>query len=132
MEAPRWGFPSALVGFPLTSLLSETSCLKELEHAGQQGWKQWFAILRLAGGGSEEAVCLLQKHVLLKPPHEKIVLLLFLLLRGAGEGICERGISQALLKTYKLVTKQRTKEKLFRGAEAKSHIYGMACAVFGG
>lgn len=36
VEALRWGFPSARLGFPLTSLPSETSCLKELEHAGQQ------------------------------------------------------------------------------------------------
>lgn len=56
VEALRWGFPSAGSGFPLTSLLSETSCLKELEHAGQQDWKWWFTVLRLAGGGSEEAV----------------------------------------------------------------------------
>lgn len=63
VEALRWGFPSARSGFPLTSGLSETSCLKELEHAGQQDWKWWFMVLRLAGDGPEEAVCLLRKAV---------------------------------------------------------------------
>lgn len=72
VEALRWGFPSAGSGFPLTSLLSETSCLKELEHTGQQDWKWWFTVLRLAGGGSEEAVCLLQKAVLRHSPYERI------------------------------------------------------------
>lgn len=68
VEALRWGFPSARLGFPLTSLPSETSCLKELEHAGQQDWKWWFRVLRLAGGGPGEAVCLLQELVLPQSP----------------------------------------------------------------
>lgn len=65
VEALRWGFPSTRLGFLLTSLPSETSCLKELEHAGQHDWKWWF---RLAGGGPGEAVCLLQKPVLHQLP----------------------------------------------------------------
>lgn len=58
VEVLRWGFPSATLGLPLTSLPSETSCLKELGHAGQQDWKWWFTVLRLAGGDQgKQSVC---------------------------------------------------------------------------
>lgn len=65
VEALRWGFPSARLGFPLTSLPSETSCLKELEHAGQHDWKWSFTA---DGAPAGEAVCLLQRPVLHQSP----------------------------------------------------------------